>query len=468
MGRPVARCCQVGTTTDDRGAVAGLDPRSEAELLREIALQFRGIDAVAVGVRGVPGWRAEHRGELAIEVDQLVRNRASFVGIGAQKLGRGEAAQNRGEFPAEIESILHRDVHSLAGLGAVSVAGITGDEDAGVDAGSRIVRNIVEPVAQALPDLVDRPPGDLLHVKAVGVEDATGGGDKALRGDVEARDALVLGELVEFDIDTEHVSALARNDQGAAVVSRLDRRLEADIGKVGNGQDVHHTPCLVGGVAMQRQPQGPAHGAVRAIAADDKAGADRFQLALMPGIEALETDGDGRVRGIRRDGEVEQAAGVIGHEAGRGVVHDIEVEVVHARLIEDDVREFGEPVLDVLNAVAPDQGPATDLVGFPEGKLVDPIGLLHDTIGKAESLEHLHCAAGDAVGLADQKAAGFLLDDAGCDIGERRELRGEGQTGGAAADDEDVNLRRKPVRARRPLGAGRRLRRCADRRAGTR
>ena len=241
---------------DDRGVIAGLDPRREAELLRKIALQLRGIDAVAVGVRGVLGWRAEHRGELAIEVDQLLRDRASFVGVGAQELGRGEAAQNGGEFPAEVEGVLHGDVHSLARLGAVGVAGITGDEDAGGDAIGRIVGNVVEPVAQALPDLVDRPPGDLFHVQPVGVEDATGGGDKVLGSDVEARGALVLGELVEFDIDTEHVAALARNDEGAAVVSRLDRRLEADIGKVGDGQDIHHTPCLVGGIAMQRATQG--------------------------------------------------------------------------------------------------------------------------------------------------------------------------------------------------------------------
>ena len=68
---------------------------------------------------------------------------------------------------------------------------------------------------------------------------------------MEARNALVLGELVQLDIDTEHVSALARNDKSAAVVSRLDCRLEANIGKVGNGEDVHYTPCLVGGVALQ-------------------------------------------------------------------------------------------------------------------------------------------------------------------------------------------------------------------------
>src|SRR6516162_11319341 len=36
--------------TNDRGAVAGLDAGSEAQVLREVALQLRGIDAVAVQV----------------------------------------------------------------------------------------------------------------------------------------------------------------------------------------------------------------------------------------------------------------------------------------------------------------------------------------------------------------------------------------------------------------------------------
>src|SRR4029077_1852091 len=76
---------------------------------------------------------------------------------------------------------------------------------------------------------------------------------------------------------------------------------------------------------------------------------------------------------------------------------------------------------------------------------VDPVGLLHDLISEAKSLEHLHRAARDPVGLADQKSAGLLLNDAGCDVRERSELRGQGQTGGAAADDENVNLPRKFV-----------------------
>jgi hypothetical protein len=66
-------------------------------------------------------------------------------------------------------------------------------------------------------------------------------------------------------------------------------------------------------------------------------------------------------------------------------------------------------------------------------------------------VEHLHCAAGDAVGLAQQQPALLLLDDAGLDVGECRKLGSEIETCRAATDDEDIDLRRN--RARRAGGA---------------
>src|SRR5258707_4666915 len=60
----------------------------------------------------------------------------------------------------------------------------------------------------------------------------------------------------------------------------------------------------------------------------------------------------------------------------------------------------------------------------------------------AIGFEHLHRAAGNAVGLAAEQRAGLLLDDAGLDVGKGGQLRRQGQTGRPAADDEDVNLLR--------------------------
>ena len=72
---------------------------------------------------------------------------------------------------------------------------------------------------------------------------------------------------------------------------RLDQRLEADVGKVGDGKDVHDAPGMVGGIAAQLAPDRFAHRAARAVAADDVARPDGLDLALMPGIEPLEADG---------------------------------------------------------------------------------------------------------------------------------------------------------------------------------
>ena len=58
------------------------------------------------------------------------------------------------------------------------------------------------------------------------------------------------------------------------------------------------------------------------------------------------------------------------------------------------------------------------IVRFPECRLVNPTGLLQHSLAEAKSLEHLHRAAGDAVGLAAEQRAGLLLDDPGLDVGK--------------------------------------------------
>src|SRR2546426_341514 len=44
----------------------------------------------------------------------------------------------------------------------------------------------------------------------------------------------------------------------------------------------------------------------------------------------------------------------MGLEPGRGFAHDVEKAVMDARLVEDDVREFRQPVLDVLHPAPAD------------------------------------------------------------------------------------------------------------------
>ena len=59
----------------------------------------------------------------------------------------------------------------------MSVAGIARYEDAGWPA---IIATVVKPIAQPLADLVDRPPGDLLHLEGIGAQDALRRGDQVV------------------------------------------------------------------------------------------------------------------------------------------------------------------------------------------------------------------------------------------------------------------------------------------------
>ena len=184
----------------------------------------------------------------------------------------------------------------------------------------------------------------------------------------------------------------------------------------------------------------------------------------MRGVDALEP----RCRLIRIsivagggliDVKIDEAPRVIRLEPRRRLAHDVEIEIMHARLVQNDMREFRQPVLDVLNPPAADNVVALFLVRLPECRLVDPAGFLRHALGKAVGLKHLHRAAGDAVGLAAQQRAGLLFDDAGLDVGEGGQLGRERQTGRPAADDEDINfLWKSTVSSRRGMP----LRRIGD------
>ena len=77
------------------------------------------------------------------------------------------------------------------------------------------------------------------------MEDSTRRGDQMIGRDVEFRNPFVFAELVELDIQANKIAALTGDDQEVAFVSRLDRRLDADVGEVGGGQHVHYAPGLV-------------------------------------------------------------------------------------------------------------------------------------------------------------------------------------------------------------------------------
>ena len=141
---------------------------------------------------------------------------------------------------------------------------------------------------------------------------------------------------------------------------------------------------------------------------------------------------------------------------------------MHARLIEDDMRESGDsPSSTSWIRSRAKMAARLASLRLPERRLVDPVGFAFDALAEAERLEHFHRAAGDAVGLAELQRARLLLDDAGLDVGKGGELRGERQAGRPAADDQHIDLCGQRVGARARRGASER-RRCRDRRGGIR
>ena len=68
----------------------------------------------------------------------------------------------------------------------MGVAGIPCNEDIRGAGGSivGIIIGVVEFVAQALPDFIDRPPCDFLYVQCIGMKNAPGGGNELFGGDV--------------------------------------------------------------------------------------------------------------------------------------------------------------------------------------------------------------------------------------------------------------------------------------------
>ena len=180
----------IGAGADEHGwAVPRRRARREATMLLEVALELRRIDSI-FAVRG-PGTGTEHGRELTVEIDQLLGDGVPLGRVRVQDLRAALATHHRGELPSQVERVAHRDVHALPRLGAVGVAGVAGDEhsrqaDVGVGDDHVVVLG-----AEALPDLVHRPPDDLLDVQGVRRQDAPRRVDQSLDRDRAACDALV-------------------------------------------------------------------------------------------------------------------------------------------------------------------------------------------------------------------------------------------------------------------------------------
>ena len=269
--------------------------------------------------------------------------------------------------------------------------------------------------------------------------------------------------LAEVHVHPEEVAAFARDQQDAAAGAGLDGALGADVREVGDGEDVHDAPGVVGLVAGQVAADRLADFAARSVCTHDVLGADDALLALVRagGVEQCDSDG---VVALAGDLEAAELVAVVGGHAGGGIRHELGEVVQHAGLVDDQVRELADAHFVVDGAGGADDAGVVRRVRLPERHLGDPVRLRGDPLGEAEGLEGLDAAGLDAVGLADGEPAGAALNDAGGDVGELGKLRGGEHACRPGADDEHVHFVGKLSRAgrcrrRRPAGpAGHRIR----------
>ena len=152
---------------------------------------------------------------------------------------------------------------------------------------------------------------------------------------------------------------------------------------------------------------------------------------------------------------IQQLARVVRLQAAGRLAHQLQIKVVDSRLVEHDMGKLGQPVLGVLHTTMADDLGGVLVIGFPEGHLIDPAGLLEYPIAEIECLEHLHGPAGNPVGLPQLQWAVLLLNDASTDVGESRQLRCQGQPGRATADDQHIDLRWGSIGVRGSHGGNR-------------
>ena len=323
----------------------------------------------------------------------------------------------------------------------MGVAGVSGGEHARVAVFA--FRHVVKLVGDAVANVVNGPPDHLLHVNRIGPDDAVGRGNHVVLGELALGGLFVGLELVELDVHAEHVAALARQDQHIAFVGRRDQALLPHIGEIGVGQNVHHAPGLVRGVAFQFAANRLAHRRMRAVAAHHVVGPHGARGPPVHAAGVFQSHRDGVVVGGRVNREAHYFPAVVGLKPRRRIAHDFQEQLVQSRLVDQDVRHLRAVVGHVLHPAH-----ALDVlwllgVRHPEGGLVDPVGFALDLVGKAEGLEHFHGARVDAVGLALDDVAGHSLNNHGLDLGELRQLRRQAQTGRAGAGNQHVNFFRQ-------------------------
>ena len=173
------------------------------------------------------------------------------------------------------------------------VAGVTGHKGPWNHIFGTAFGAVVETLGNPLTHLINRPPGHFLYVQRVGIKNLPRPGDNVFFVKPDIRRPLVLAQQIQFNIKPAQVTALAGNSHYSPMVFRLDKALDADIGKVCCQQNVHHAPGFVSGVAMQGDAQAFTNLTSGAVTACYIFRAHGLRLARPAVFAALKAGGNG-------------------------------------------------------------------------------------------------------------------------------------------------------------------------------
>ena len=222
----------------------------------------------------------------------------------------------------------------------------------------------------------------------------------------------------------------------------LDGGLEPDVGEVGHRQNIHDAPGLVVDLSpcfMRPMDSRTVLWAPSQPTTYFASTVTSVCWSPSPRRIVARTGSSSVLGGLERD----EFVVVVDVQAARGVPCVFQQEVRQSGLVDDDVREFGQSVADVLHAPEALDARRVPGIGPPEVGLVDPVGFCGHPLGQAEGLERLDGLAVHTVGPADLQRAGCLLHHAGQDARELGQLSGEEQSGRPGTDNEDIDLVRQ-------------------------
>ena len=312
--------------------------------------------------------------------------------VGLQQGLIAAAFEHLPDLPREVPPILNGDVHALAGLGGVGVAGIARDEDPRCQVGILLSGHIVEALGHSVADLVVAVPGHLANIDRVGVQDAVRPLDGLLSGGRHDPLAVLVVRALQGDVEPGQETSFARNEQDGAVLVRLDPASGAEVREVGVRHDVHDRPGLRCRVGVDLHIDAAAHSAACAVTSHDVLGADRALRAIR--FPELDLD---RVLTAVMHRQVEELEAVVDVDARRPVGGPGCEVVDHPSLVHCQDGELTDRSRRVGSPSSTSDLSGVLRMGSPKAHLPHMGGLLGDGVIELESLERLTAAGEESI-----------------------------------------------------------------------